>query len=72
MTHLLDTDVLSIWQTGAGLEYTMLALRMSAHPDVGVSVVSFHEQMIGANAYLNRGRTGADLIAGYGRLDRLR
>lgn len=74
MTHLLDTDILSIWQNGTGPEYAVLALRMSAHPpgDLGVSLVSFHEQMIGANAYLNRGRSGADFVAGYERLERLR
>jgi tRNA(fMet)-specific endonuclease VapC len=74
VTHLIDTDILSIWQTRAGPEYAILMLRMSAHvpSDIGVSIVSFHEQMIGANAYLNRGRTGANFVAGYARLERLR
>lgn len=74
MTHLLDTDIASIWQQGAGTDYSVLVLRMSAYPlaDVGVSVISFHEQMVGASAYLNRGRTGADFVAGYERLERLR
>lgn len=74
MTHLLDTDTLSIWQNGTGTEYAVLALRLSAHPpaDIGVPIVSFHEQMIGANAYLSRGRVGADLVTGYDRLERLR
>jgi tRNA(fMet)-specific endonuclease VapC len=74
VTHLLDTDIVSIWQQGAGADYAVLALRISAYPlaDIGVSVVSFHERMVGANAYLNRGRTGADFIAGYERLERLR
>jgi tRNA(fMet)-specific endonuclease VapC len=72
--YLLDTDILSIWQTGTGTEYAVLMLRMSAHAssDIGVSIVSFHEQTTGANAYLNRGRTGADFVAGYLRLERLR
>jgi tRNA(fMet)-specific endonuclease VapC len=74
VTHLLDTDTLSIWQNGTGAEYAVLSLRMSDHAsaDIGVPIVSFHEQMIGANAYLSRGRTGADLVAGYARLERLR
>jgi tRNA(fMet)-specific endonuclease VapC len=74
VTYLLDTDILSIWQNGTGPEYAVLMLRMSAHAptDIGVPVVSFHEQMIGANAYLNRGRTGADFVVGYERLERLR
>lgn len=74
MTHLLDTDVLSIWQNGTGAEYAVFALRLSAHPpaDIGVPVVSYHEQMIGANSYLNRGRSGTDLVGGYERMERFR
>ncbi len=74
MIYLLDTDILSIWQNGTGTDYAVLALRMSAHPltDIGVAVVSFHEQMIGANAYLSRGRTTADVVGGYERMERLR
>jgi tRNA(fMet)-specific endonuclease VapC len=74
VTHLLDTDILSIWQNGTGPEYAILMLRISAHSpsDIGVPIVSFHEQMIGANAYLNRGKIGADVVVGYERLDRLR
>src|SRR4051812_3383749 len=72
--YLLDTDVVSIWQNGTGADYAVLALRMSAHPVayVGVSVVSFHEQMIGANAYLSRGKATADAVGGYERMERLR
>ncbi len=74
MTHLLDTDTLSIWQNGKGTEYAVLALRMSAHPlaDIALSTISFHEQMLGANSYLNRGWTGADFVAGYRRLEQIR
>lgn len=72
MTHLLDTDTLSIWQIGSGPEYAILMLRMSAHLPSNLGVISFHEQTIGANAYLNRGRTGADFVAGYARLETLR
>lgn len=74
MIYLVDTDILSIWQNGSGAEYAVFALRLSAHPtaDVGVSIVSFHEQMIGANAYLSRGRTGAEVVGGYERLEGIR
>ncbi|HEY1191343.1 MAG TPA: type II toxin-antitoxin system VapC family toxin [Gemmata sp.] len=74
MTHSSDTDTLSIWQTGTGTDHSMLALRMSGYPlaDVGISVVSFHEQMVGANAYLSRGRTSAEAVTGYAFLERLR
>ena len=67
MTHLLDTDTLSIWQSGTGIEHANLVRNLAAHPtaDVGVSIISFHEQTLGAHAYVNRARTGADLVRGY-------
>ena len=52
MTHILDTDILSIWQTAKGPEHAVFTLRLSANApgDVGVSIISFHEQMSGASA----------------------
>ena len=74
MTHLLDTNTLTIWQNGTGPDYAVFALRMSAHPatDVSTSIISYHEQIMGAHAYLNRPKTSAALVKGYERLDRLR
>jgi tRNA(fMet)-specific endonuclease VapC len=74
VTYLLDTDTLSIWQHGKGPDFATLLLRLSAHaPDeIGVSIVTLHEQAKGANAYLNQGRTIADLVEGYRRLEDLR
>jgi tRNA(fMet)-specific endonuclease VapC len=67
MTHVFDTNILSIWQTGRGAEYAVLMLRASEHQpdDIGVSVVTFHEQVVGCHARLNRAKTGLDLIRGY-------
>lgn len=66
MTHLLDTDHLTILQRRSGPEYAALLGNMSRHPDdVGISVISIHEQARGALARINRARTAADVVHGY-------
>jgi tRNA(fMet)-specific endonuclease VapC len=74
VTHLLDTDTMSIWQNGTGPDYAIFALRMSAYlsTDIVTSIVSFHEQIMGAHAYLNRPKTTTALVSGYERLERIR
>jgi tRNA(fMet)-specific endonuclease VapC len=44
---------------------------MSQHPvrAFWLSIVSFHEQLLGANAYINRATTAADVTRGYGLLE---
>ena len=67
MKYLLDTDHISFLQLRSGPEYTALAARMALHPssDFGFSVVSFHEQMIGAHTFLIRATAPNDLLRGY-------
>ena len=67
MTHLLDTDHLTILQTHTGPDYAMLMVNMSHHPvgEVGASVVSLHEQALGANAAINGAKLRAALLRGY-------
>ena len=67
MKYLLDTDHISILQADAGTDYAMLSLRISQHSwsDIALSVVSIHEQMLGAHNYINRARTDAGIIRGY-------
>ena len=74
MTHLLDTDHISILQTESGPEYEALLGNLARHDprDVVLSIVSFHEQVNGATTYLARARTPADLPRGYARLERVR
>lgn len=59
MRYLLDTDHLSILQRRAGQDYTNLSSRMARYPlsDFAVSTVTFHEQMLGTHAYINRARS---------------
>lgn len=67
MKYLFDTDHISILQDGTGTEYATLVLRISQHSrsDIALSVVSVHEQLIGAHTYINRARVDAGIIRGY-------
>jgi tRNA(fMet)-specific endonuclease VapC len=65
--YLLDTDHISFLQRGSGSEFSRLTFRMAQHPiaDFALSVVSFHEQVLGAHNFINRARTNTDIIRGY-------
>ena len=67
MKYLLDTDHISFLQRRSSLEFGRLALRMAQHPisDFALSVVSFHEQVIGAHGFINRAQTSTDIVRGY-------
>jgi tRNA(fMet)-specific endonuclease VapC len=73
MKYLLDTDHLSILQRQAGKNYSNLSTRMAHYPpsDFAVSIVTFHEQMLGCHAYINRDRTLNDVVKGYDIMSRL-
>lgn len=73
MKYLLDTDHLSILQRQTGKDYSNLATRMAQYPlsDFAVSIVTFHEQMLGCHAYINRDRTLNDVVKGYEMMARL-
>jgi tRNA(fMet)-specific endonuclease VapC len=65
--YLLDTDHISFLQRRSGSEFTCLMVRMGQHSptDFTLSIVSFHEQTLGAHSFINRARTSADVIRGY-------
>jgi tRNA(fMet)-specific endonuclease VapC len=65
--YLLDTDHISFLQLGFGPEYAALSARISRHSpaDFTFSLVSFHEQMLGGAAYINRARATPDVVRGY-------
>jgi tRNA(fMet)-specific endonuclease VapC len=65
--YLLDTDPISFLQRRSGPEYAALASRMGQHKpsDFALCVVSFHEQTLGANTFISRARTTADVVRGY-------
>ncbi|MEA5618128.1 type II toxin-antitoxin system VapC family toxin [Cronbergia sp. UHCC 0137] len=67
MKYLLDTDHISFLQRRSSLEFSRLTLRMSQHPitDFVLSVISFHEQVIGAHTFINRAQNNTDMARGY-------
>ena len=73
MKYLFDTDHLSILQRQTGKDYDNLLTRMTRYPlsDFAVSTVTFHEQMLGCHAYINRARNTNDVVKGYEMMVRL-
>jgi tRNA(fMet)-specific endonuclease VapC len=67
MTHLLDTDHVSILERRGGVGYAPLVANLNLHPvtDVGISVVTVQEQFRGAHARINQATTPAELVRGY-------
>lgn len=67
MTHLLDTDHISIWERQSGTDFAALTANLVRHDDrnIGVSVVSYQEQAKGCDAYLGRTHKPADILKGY-------
>jgi tRNA(fMet)-specific endonuclease VapC len=65
--YLLDTDHISFLQRRSGSEFTCLLVRMGQYSpiDFALSIVSFHEQILGAHSFINRARTSVDVIRGY-------
>ena len=64
---MLDTDHISFLQRRSSSEFSQLAFRMAQHPisDFALSVISFHEQVIGTHSFINRAQTNTDLARGY-------
>lgn len=67
MKYLLDTDHISFLQRRSSSEFSRLTFRMSQHSlsDFALSVISFHEQVIGAHSFINRAQTNIDMTRGY-------
>lgn len=67
MKYLLDTDHISFLQRRSSSEFTRLTARIRQKPftDFALSVVSFHEQVLGAHSFINRAQTNPDIIRGY-------
>jgi tRNA(fMet)-specific endonuclease VapC len=65
--YLLDTDHISFLQRRSSVEFSRLTLRISQHPitDFALSVISFHEQVIGAHSFINRAQNNTDIARGY-------
>jgi tRNA(fMet)-specific endonuclease VapC len=64
---LLDTDHISLLQQPSGTEFARLSTRMRRYSanEFFFSVVSFHEQSLGWNAFINNARDAAKILRGY-------
>ena len=72
MKYLLDTDHLSVLQRATGEAHVHLSNRMARYSvvDFGVSIVTFHEQVIGIHAEMNQRKSNA-LLKGYQKMSSL-
>ena len=69
--YVFDSDHLSILQRQQGLEFGNLVRRCAAFKasDFFVTIVSFHEQIIGWTKYIARARMATALARGYTELE---
>ncbi|HUT95681.1 MAG TPA: type II toxin-antitoxin system VapC family toxin [Thermoguttaceae bacterium] len=73
VVFLLDTDHIAIIQRQTEPEFGRLAARMQQYPltDFYVPIVSFHEQVAGWNAYINRATTLEAVVKAYRMYERI-
>ena len=73
MRFLLDTDHISILQKQSGVEFAALTARIAqvSPADLVFCIVSFHEQVLGCNAYIAQAKKSADIVRGYQMFDRI-
>lgn len=67
MKYLLDTDHISFIQRRSGREFAKLTDRIAQNTptDFVLSVISFHEQILGAHTFINRAQTKEEIVRGY-------
>jgi tRNA(fMet)-specific endonuclease VapC len=65
--YLLDTDHISCIQRRSGVEFQRLKARMDRYSsqDFALSIISFHEQILGAHSFINRAKNDAEILRGY-------
>ena len=71
MAVLLDTDHLSVlqWQEQPACDRLLTRLDELRADDISTSIVSFHEQVQGWLAFLNRARKPEQIVAAYEKLE---
>ncbi len=69
--YILDTDHVGILQRASGAEYAALSRRIARYSqnDFYVTIVSFHEQFLGWNAYITRAKDQVGTARGYRRME---
>src|SRR3954468_7251676 len=70
---ILDTDHFAILQAKTPPEFDRLAARIASHPPAAfhVSIITFHEEALGWNAYISRARDQAGVTRGYRMFERI-
>lgn len=69
--YLLDTDHLVVLQRRSEPDYTRLRVAMArlVLDDFSLSLISFHEQVLGANAFIAKAKTNKGIVRGYQMLE---
>jgi len=70
---ILDTDHLGILEAKTEPQHARLRSRMTRHfpNDFYVTIISFHENVMGWNAYLNGSRTTGEVVKAYSMFERI-
>jgi tRNA(fMet)-specific endonuclease VapC len=70
MTHLLDTDHISILQKQDGRDWGVIVghIAQVGQKNVALSVVSFHEQLMGLHSEMSKPKNQSDLPRWYQRM----
>lgn len=73
MKYLLDIDHISFLQRSHSNEFAKLTLRMSQYSieNFALSIVSFHEQIIGCHNLINSAKINTDILRGYSLLSEI-
>jgi tRNA(fMet)-specific endonuclease VapC len=73
LKYLLDTDHITLLQRNLGSDSEILKRRIDATPDAefAFSMVSFHEQVLGAHTYVINARSETALLWGYELFDQI-
>src|SRR5439155_17225268 len=71
MPVVLDTDHLSVlqWQEQPACDRLLARLDRLAPDDIATSIVSFHEQVQGWQAYLSRAKKAEQIVLAYAKLE---
>jgi tRNA(fMet)-specific endonuclease VapC len=71
MPLILDTDMLSIWESRSRPAFDRFQARLNQHPSqsIATTIISFQERVQGWMSFLNQARTTAKVLAAYHRLE---
>ena len=71
--YILDTDHIGVLQRQSEAGYQTLSRRIAGYSqtDFFVAIVSFHEEILGWNAYIARAKDQIGVVRGYSRLEKI-